>query len=108
MELLKEIVPKLSRVGVLGTSTEPATAQALRETELPARAFGIQIEYLDVPTPKDIETVFQEARKRRANAVVVLASAVFNSQRTQTADLAVKSRLPTTTGGRNLWKTASL
>jgi putative ABC transport system substrate-binding protein len=46
LELLKEIVPKLSRVAVLGTSTRPGTAQALRETELAAGTFGVKLQYL--------------------------------------------------------------
>jgi ABC-type uncharacterized transport system substrate-binding protein len=94
LELLKEIVPRFSRVAVFGTSTQPGTAQALRETELAAGAFGVQLQYLDVLGPKDIETAFQAARKGRADAVLVLSSAVIFSQRTQIADLAVKNRLP--------------
>ena len=94
LELLKEIVPKLSRVAVLGNSTIPGNAQALKETELAAGAFEVQLQYLDVRGPKDIETAFRAASKGRADAVLVLTSPVFNSQRTQIADLAVKSRLP--------------
>jgi putative ABC transport system substrate-binding protein len=94
LELLKEIVPRLSRVAVLGNSTRPGNAQALRETELAAGAFGVKLQYLDVLGPKDIETTFRAASKGRAGAVLVLASTVFLSQRTQIAELAVKSRLP--------------
>jgi putative ABC transport system substrate-binding protein len=96
LELLKEIIPKLSRVAVLGTSTNPGNAQALRETELAAQAFGVKLQYLDVLDPKDIETVFRAASKGRADAVLVLGSPVLNSKRTQIADLAIKSRLPAT------------
>jgi putative ABC transport system substrate-binding protein len=94
LELLKEIVPKLSRVAVLGTSTRPGTAQSLRETELAARAFGVQLQFRDVLGPKDIETAFREASKGRAEAVLVLASPVISPHRKQTAELAIKSRLP--------------
>ena len=94
LELLKEIVPKLSRVAVLGTSTDPGNAQVLREMELAAGAFKVKLQYLDVLGPKDIETAFRAASKGRADAVLVLASPVLNSQRTQIADLAVKNRLP--------------
>ena len=94
LELLKEMVPRLSRVAVLGTSTLPGTAQSLKETELAAGAFGVKLQYLDVPDPKNIENAFQAARKGRADAVLVLPSPVFNSQRTQVVELAVKSRLP--------------
>ncbi|HEU4341919.1 MAG TPA: ABC transporter substrate-binding protein [Candidatus Binatia bacterium] len=94
LELLKEIVPRLSRVAVFGNSTNPGNAQALRETELAAKAFGVQLQYLDVRDPKDIETAFRAASKGRADAVLALNSPVLNSHRIQVADLAVKSRLP--------------
>ncbi len=94
LELLKEIVLGLSRVAVLGNSTQPGNAQALREIEFAAGAFGVQLQYLDVRGPKDIETAFRAASKGRADAVLVLSSPVLFLQRTQIADLAVKSRLP--------------
>jgi putative ABC transport system substrate-binding protein len=93
LELLKEILPRLSRIAVLGNSNEPGSAQSQRETELAAKAFGVQLEYLDVQNPQDIETAFRDARKNRADGVVVLASAVFLSHRKQLADLAVKHRV---------------
>ena len=94
LELLKEIVPRLSRVGVLGTSTNPGNAQVLKEMELAAGAYGVQLQYLDVRDPKDIETAFRAASKGRADAVVALASAFLISQQAQIAELAIKSRLP--------------
>src|SRR5262244_3190209 len=96
LELLKEIIPKLSSVAVLGTSTGPANAQNLKETELASEALGVKIQYLDVLGPKDIETAFRAASKGRAGAVLLLASSVFTSQRTRLADFAVKYRLPAT------------
>jgi len=94
LELLKEIVPKLSRVAVLGTSTRPGNAQTLREVELAAGAFKVEVRYLDVLDPKKIETAFGAARKERADAVLVLAGRILISHRTQVVELAVKSRLP--------------
>jgi ABC-type uncharacterized transport system substrate-binding protein len=94
LELLKEIVPKLSRVAVLGTSTNASTAQALRETEVAAGALAIKLQYLDVRGPKDIEAAFRAAGKERAEAVIVFGGPVLASQRTQIVDLVVKSRLP--------------
>jgi putative tryptophan/tyrosine transport system substrate-binding protein len=96
LELLREIVPKLSRVGVLGDVTRPGIPQSLREINLAADAFGVQLQYLEVRGPKDIETAFRAASKERADAVLVLGSAVLNSQRKQVVDLAVKNRLPAT------------
>jgi len=94
LELLKEIVPRLSRVAVLGNSINPVNAQMLREAEIAARAFKVQLQYLDVLDPKDIETAFRAASKERAEAVLALPSFLLNSQRKQVVDLAVKSRLP--------------
>jgi putative ABC transport system substrate-binding protein len=94
LELLKEIVPRLSRVAVLGSSTTPGNAQSLKETELAARALAVQLQYLDVRDPKDIETAFRTASKGRADAVLVLPSPVLTSQRKQIVELAVNSRLP--------------
>jgi ABC-type uncharacterized transport system substrate-binding protein len=95
LELLKEIIPKLSRVAVLGTSTRPGTAQELKEVEFAAGALKVTLQYLDVLDPKDIETAFRAASKGRAEGVLMMvAGSIFNSIRTQTVKLAVKSRLP--------------
>ena len=94
LELLKEIVPRLSRVAVFGTSTQPGSAQALKESELAAGTLGVKIQFVDILRPKDIEIAFGAARKERADAGLVLNSPVLFFQRAQMADLAVKSRLP--------------
>jgi putative ABC transport system substrate-binding protein len=94
LELLKEIVPRLSRAAVLGTSTRPGHAQALKELERVAAAFGVQLQFQDVQTPKDIEMAFRAASKGLAEAALALGSAVLNSHRTRIAGLAVKHRLP--------------
>src|SRR5499425_759750 len=94
LELLKEIVPKLSRVAVLGNSRNPGNAQASKETELAAKALGVKLQYLDVLDPKDIETAFREAGKERADAVLTLTNTILFSHRAQLADLGVKNRLP--------------
>jgi len=94
LELLKEIIPRLTRVAVLGTSTQAGNAQSLNEIELAARAFKVQRQYLDVKDHKDIETAFQAALKGHSDAVLVLISPVIFSERTQIADLAATNRLP--------------
>jgi putative ABC transport system substrate-binding protein len=94
LELLKEVVPKLSRVAVFGTSTAPGNAEALRGTELAATAIGVNLQYFDVLSSKDFETVFLTAGKGHDNAALVLSSPVFNSQRKRLAEVAIKHRLP--------------
>ena len=94
LELVKEIVPRLSRVAVLASSTTPGNARALRETELAAGALGMHLQNLDVLGPKDLETAFRAASKGQAHAVLLLQSPIFVNERTQLAKLAVKFRLP--------------
>jgi putative ABC transport system substrate-binding protein len=94
LELLKEIVPKLSRVAVFGTSTNPGNTQALREIEVAAGAFGLKFQYLDVLSPKDIEPAFQAASKGRADAVLMMVAGTVELSRKRIPDLAAKSRLP--------------
>ncbi len=94
LELLKEIVPKLSHAAVIGESTNPGHTQQLRELELAARALKVQLQNLDVRDPRDFENAFRAASKGRADAVLVLGGPVLNSQRTRIVGLAVKSGLP--------------
>jgi len=94
LELLNEIVPKLSRVTVIGNLTSPGSPQGLREIELAAGALGVKLQHLDVQNPNDIETAFRAAGKGQANAVLELSGAVLISQRRRVAELAAKSRLP--------------
>jgi putative ABC transport system substrate-binding protein len=94
LELLKEIVPKLSRVAVIGNSTEPGNAEASRETQLAAGALGAQLQYLDVRDPKDIENALSAIKKERAGALIVLRNVAISTHRKRIVELAAKSRLP--------------
>jgi ABC-type uncharacterized transport system substrate-binding protein len=93
LEFLSEILPKLSRLAVFGTSTMPGHAQSLREIELAAGAFKLQVKHLNVLDPKHIETAFQSASKERADAALTLSSPILSSHRPQIAELAVRNRL---------------
>ena len=94
LELLKEIVPKLSRLALLGSLIHPGTTQSVKETELAAAAFGVKVQYLDVHAPKDLEAAFGAARKSRVDAMLVLTSVVTNTNRRPIVELAAKDRLP--------------
>jgi putative tryptophan/tyrosine transport system substrate-binding protein len=96
LELLKEIVPRLSRVAVLGNSTNVGNAQQLKETERAAGVFGMQLQSLDAVDARDVESAFAAARKLRADALVVLRGPLLNVERTNIIELAGKSRLPAT------------
>ena len=94
LELLKEIMPRLSRVAVLGTSTDnPGNEQALKETAVAAAAFRVQMQYLDVSGSNDIETAFREAIKAHADTLLLLGSPVFQAHRRRIVELALKHRL---------------
>ena len=95
LELLKEIIPKLSRVAVFGTSTSPGNAQELKESEIAAGALGVKLQSLNILSPTDIEPAFRDAIKGRADAVLMnVTGSILIPQRKEITALAVKSRLP--------------
>ncbi len=95
LELLKETVPRLSRVAVFASSTSSDYAQVLKELDLAAGVLAVKLQHLDILSSKDVETGFRAASKGRADAVLFrLPAPLVSSQRPQIAALAVKSRLP--------------
>jgi putative ABC transport system substrate-binding protein len=94
LEILKEIIPGLSRIAVFGTSTSPGNAQALKDIEIAAAALGVKLHYVDVLSPKDISTAFRDANKAQDNAILMNVSGSLAIQQKELAALAVKSRLP--------------
>jgi putative ABC transport system substrate-binding protein len=94
LEILKETVRKLSHVAVFGSSTIPGHSLLLREVGLAAGPLSVQLQYLDVLGPKDIETAFRAARDQRAEALIVFEGSILNAQRTRILEFAAKSRLP--------------
>jgi putative ABC transport system substrate-binding protein len=98
LEILKEIVPRLGRAVVFGTSTEPGKEQSFKETQSAAASLGIHLHYIEIGIATDIEPAFREAARDHADAILVLNSPVLNSRREELAELAIKSRLPTAYG----------
>ena len=94
LELLKEIRPKLTRVAVLVTPTEPGASQTVKELELSAKALKLQLQIIEVGSPKDIESAFRSVSKTQPEALLVLAGAVFVVKRTEIMQFAAKSLLP--------------
>ena len=96
LELLKEVVPKLSRVAVFASSESAEYALVLKEIEMAAGPLGVKLQsHNNIQSPKDFETAFQAAAKGRADAVLFrVRGPVLNPHRTRVAALAVKSRLP--------------
>jgi putative ABC transport system substrate-binding protein len=95
LELLKDVVPGLSRVAVFGSSASPDHGQVLKEAELAAGALGVKLQSLDIRSPKDFEPSFQTALKGRAEAILVrVRGPILSPHRKEFAELAVKNRLP--------------
>jgi ABC-type uncharacterized transport system substrate-binding protein len=96
LELLKEIIPRISRVGVLWDSAnEPALATAFKEHEAAAHALKIQLQSLEVRGPiPDLEGAFRDAAKGRVNAIIVTMTPLLVPYPKRIADLAIKNRLP--------------
>jgi putative tryptophan/tyrosine transport system substrate-binding protein len=94
VELLKETVPKISRVALLWYPDLPNVALYLNHAEATARQLGLQIQSLGVREPNEIESAFSGLSKGRADAIVVLPGAVIFGYRTRIVELAAKSRLP--------------
>ena len=94
LELLKEVVPKVSRVAVLQHPDNPASAPMLREVEARARALGVRLQILGVRNPAEIDSAFAAMTRERAGALLIFPDALFGTQRRQIAELAMKNRLP--------------
>jgi putative ABC transport system substrate-binding protein len=96
LDLLKEIVPKLSRLAVFGTSNSASNAQELKEVEGAVGVLGVKLQYFDVLALKDIEPAFRAAAKGRADAVLWLVSGgIVTAVQAQAAVRNSKNLLPT-------------
>jgi len=93
LSLMKEILPKLSRMAIIGNSNNPGDAQTLRETVLAAGGLDVYLRYLDVLDANDADGAFNAAAKGRADALMVLGNPALNANRKHVVDLAAKYRL---------------
>jgi putative ABC transport system substrate-binding protein len=98
LELLKAVVPKLSRVALLRNPGNPADTAMLREAEAAARALGVRLQPLEARNSQEIDSAFAAMTRERVGALLILPDGVFLSQRSQIAELAVKRRLPSIYG----------
>ncbi len=94
LQLLKEVLPKVSRVAVLGNPGTPLYAVYLPETRAAGRALGVQLHLLEVRGPDEFEGAFGAATKGRAGGLLVLADPLMTAHRTRVVALAAKHRLP--------------
>jgi len=94
LELLKELVPGLARVGVLMNSLYPVTPILWKQTEVAAQRLGVALEALDLRGPEDFEAAFATAKQRNAQALLDLGDPLIFTYRSRIAALAASSRLP--------------
>jgi putative ABC transport system substrate-binding protein len=94
LEILKETIPKLSRVGLLLNPNNPSAEVALKETRTAGQELGVQIQSLDVRGPNDIDSAFAAAIKAQAGALVVANQGPIISNQKRIVELAAKRRLP--------------
>ena len=100
LELLKEIVPRVSRVAVLWNPTNRASHSLLGELKVAARSLGVQLQILEVRGPEEVESAFATMTRERASALLVPTDGMFLLHRARIADLAAKRRLPAMYGLR--------
>jgi putative ABC transport system substrate-binding protein len=93
LELVKEIVPKANRVAVLAYRA-PAMRTSIKETEDAARILHLQFQLLEITAPDQLESVFDAAKKQRANALVQIQAAFLVPYQQRIIELAAKNRLP--------------
>lgn len=94
LELLREIVPKLSRVAVLWNPQSKISEIDWKETQLAARALGLQLYPVEARSPTDFDKAFEEAIRARVGALAITPDQVFGGNLKRIADLATKHRLP--------------
>ena len=98
LELLKEAIPKLSRVAVLRNPGMLGSAEALKDAELAAQSLGLKIQALEIRGPNDLDGIFQGAKKGSVGALMTIGDPVTFTHRKRVADLAIKNRIATIHG----------
>ena len=94
VELLKEVIPNLSRLAVLRNPTNSGSGFPLRETEAGAKQLGLRLQVVEARSAEELEGAFRLATNEQAGALIVIVDALFNSQQKQIVELGIKHRLP--------------
>jgi putative tryptophan/tyrosine transport system substrate-binding protein len=94
LELLREVVPRLHQLAIMGNVSYPAAALEMREVQVTARALGLEVAPLEIRRAEDIAPTFA-ALKAQADALYVVQEALVSANRTRIITLALGARLPT-------------
>ncbi len=95
LEILKEVVPKVSRVALLMNPASGASAAQVQHAQEAARALGIRLQPMEVRAPAEIENAFAAMTTERAGAIIVLQDSMLLDNRKRIAELAARRGLPT-------------
>jgi ABC-type uncharacterized transport system substrate-binding protein len=94
MELLREVVPKISRLAVLWNPANPGSRPQLRQAEVAARTLGMRLQLVKAQTPSEIDRAFDAMTREHADAFLVLIDPILHRQQGRIVELAARSRLP--------------
>jgi len=108
LQLLKELLPGVSRVAVLWNAANPYPLLVFRETEGAARTLGIQLQSLEVRGPGDLDRALEAATRQRAGALITVEDPLTVGHRVQIVDFAAKNRLPAMHGVREFVEAGGL
>ncbi len=108
LELLREAIPRLTRVGVLWDPSSPPAQPELREIEEATRSLGVRIQPVAVQRPEEFEHALLAMKRQRADAVLVVGGPLFSEHQKRLADLAVRIRLPMMVWRRDLVEAGAL
>ena len=98
LQMLRELLPSLSRVAVLWNAGNPYSALLFKETQDAGKSLGIRIQSLEVRGPNDFDRAFEAAIQEHVDALITVEDPLTIDYRKQIAEFAIKSRLPTMNG----------
>ena len=108
LQILKEAIPRASRVAILWNPADPSFALQMREVEGAARSLGMRLQHVEARGPEDFATAFAAMGRERADALLLGGTSTFLVHRTRIAELAVKGRLPTMCNFREIVEAGGL
>ena len=98
LQLLREMMPSVSRVAVLWNPANPGSGAQLREAQAAGGTLKMQLQALEARVPQEIDRAFATMTRERAGALLILADAIFTNQRQQIAELSMKRQMPSVYG----------